>query len=183
MMLPIDKAKISAAKLRFCFSQFLWFNVSQRRPFPLDVGSLAGKMRSYPSGISLSCVTGLVTASITSYDQTTSCHEPVSMWHWRVHTRLYDQQPRPQPAGERALMRFYSDAKWISAIGINLLKIFIERRMRQSITSINILQNSNWNLYSFHLPMDSPPTAVSNKFDCDWESNNFKLNKIFVLVY
>ena len=101
MMLPIDKAKISAAKLRFCFSQFLWFNVSQRRPFPLDVGSLAGKMRSYPSGISLSCVTGLVTASITSYDQTTSCHEPVSMWHWRVHTRLYDQQPRPQPAGER----------------------------------------------------------------------------------
>ena len=101
MMLPIDKAKISAAKLRFCFSQFLWFNVSQRRPFPLDVGSLAGKMRSYPSGITLSCVTGLVTASITSYDQTTSCHEPVSMWHWRVHTRLYDQQPRPQPAGER----------------------------------------------------------------------------------
>ena len=153
-----------------------------RGPFPCDAGSLAEKMRSYQSGISpCHSITGdtatsgeRVTASITSYDQTTSCHEPCdtpsTSFIW------------PQPAGHSSNeILFWCKINFRDRI--NWLKIFIEHRMRQSITSINSLQNSNWNLYSFHLPMDSPPTAVSNKFDCDWESNNFKLNKIFVLVY
>lgn len=157
----------------------------------MDAGSLAEKMRSYQSGITLSCPCNWPDDWWVSWWQPASL--PIVRNHflsWALspmwHTRLYDPPPCSRShnqLGRRALMRFYSDAKWISAIGINLLKIFIEHRMRQSITSINSLQNSNWNLYSFHLPMDSPPTAVSNKFDCDWESNNFKLNKIFVLVY